>query len=163
MKRLIVMRHAKSSWAEPGMQDHARPLNDRGRQDAPKVAQQLTNIGWQPNIIISSDSTRTRETLGLMALEFSDDVRLVFESDLYHAGVREVVAHVCNVPNDVTTVMVLGHNPGWEYVVEHLSGEEVIMKTATAALLDFDVDDWNDAIRCPGSWRLVDVIYPRDL
>ena len=162
-RRLIVMRHAKSSWAEAGMEDHQRPLNERGRRDAPKVAQKLVEIGWQPDTVISSDANRTRETFALMSPEFENQVQAQFHNGLYLAGIKEVVAHVCDVPADIDTVLVLGHNPGWEYVVEHLSGETTTMKTATAALLEFDVDDWNDAIRCAGSWRLVDVIYPREL
>ncbi|MFC1757618.1 histidine phosphatase family protein [Planctomycetota bacterium] len=162
-RRLIVMRHAKSSWAEPGVPDHDRPLNGRGRESAPKVAKKLIEIEWQPEFVLSSDATRTRETFGLMSEEFSDDVDFQFLPELYLSGIREVVSHVSNVSIEVQTAMVLGHNPGWEYVVQHLSGEGVVMKTGAAALLELDADDWNEAMRSAGTWKLVDVIYPREL
>lgn len=161
-RRLIVMRHAKSSWADAGMTDHARPLNNRGRRDAPRIAERLAEMGWCPDLVMSSDSNRTRETFSLMSDSFNS-IQAEFISDLYHSGVREVVSCVCRVPDGPTTIMVLGHNPGWEHVVQHLSGEEVTMKTATAALLEIEADDWNEAMRMAGSWNLVDVIYPREL
>ena len=66
MKRLIVMRHAKSDWGTNAPTDHARPLNKRGQRDAPRVAQRLVELDWLPQYIVSSDSTRTRETYELM-------------------------------------------------------------------------------------------------
>jgi phosphohistidine phosphatase len=161
-RRLIEMRHAKSSWANSGMTDHERPLNDRGRRDAVRMGERLTKIGWCPDLVLSSDSNRTRETFSLMSDSFKG-VECQFRSDLYHAGVREVVSFVREIPSGPSTIMLLGHNPGWEHVVQHLSGEEVTMKTATAALLEIEADDWNEAIRMAGGWKLLDVIYPREL
>ena len=162
-RRLIVMRHAKSSWAEPGISDHARPLNGRGREAAPKVAHRLIEIGWQPEIVLSSDAMRTRETVDLMSMEFSEDVERQFLPELYLSGIREVVSVVSHIPSTTETVMVVGHNPGWEYVVQHLSGEEIVMKTGTAALLQTTAESWSEAIRLAGGWSVLDVIYPREL
>ena len=145
------------------MPDHERPLNGRGRESAPIVARKLVEVEWQPELVLSSDAARTRETFGLMSEEFAAGVDFHFLPELYLSGIREVVSHVCEVDASIRTMMVLGHNPGWEYVVQHLSGEEVVMKTATAALLEMDAEDWNEAIRSAGSWKLLDVIYPRDL
>ena len=161
-RRLIVMRHAKSSWAEPGMPDHARPLNDRGIRDAPNVARKLCEIGWSPEIVLSSDARRTRQTFSLMSDELPG-VECHFSNELYLSSIREVVAQVATVPVEKQSVMVLGHNPGWEHVVQYLCGEEVVMKTATAALLTLQSESWNDAMRCAGSWELLDVIYPREI
>jgi phosphohistidine phosphatase len=144
------------------MADHERPLNERGRHDAPRIAQKLVGLGWCPDLVLSSDSNRTRETFSLMADCFNG-VDCQFSSDLYHSGVREVASYVCRIPDGPRTVMVLGHNPGWEHVVQYLSGEHIPMKTATAALLEIEAEDWNEAIRAAGGWKLLDVIYPREV
>jgi len=159
MKRFIVMRHAKSSWNTNAPSDHARPLNKRGRRDAPRVAERIEELGWIPAQVISSDSARTTETLERMGL----DVPVTFTRDLYHAGIEEVRTAVSPLPDDIASVMVVGHNPGWEEVVEWLSGEETIMKTACAALLEIEAATWREAINNDGGWQLVEVIRPREL
>jgi phosphohistidine phosphatase SixA len=158
-RRLIVMRHAKSSWKSDAPNDHARPLNKRGRHDAPRVAARLEELGWLPAHIISSDSARTTETLEHMGL----DAQVTFTRDLYHAGIDEVRAAVSPLADDIASVMVVGHNPGWEEVVESLSGEETIMKTACAALLEIEAATWHEAVNNDGGWQLIEMIRPRDL
>ena len=157
------MRHAKSSWDSDADSDHQRPLNDRGIRDAPNVGSRLVDLGWEPELVISSDARRTRETFAGLSEAFSKDVEAQFNRELYLAGFDEVVSFVAQVENDYSTLLVLGHNPGWEGVVGTLTGESVQMKTATAALLEFEADDWNRAIRSRSEWRLVDVIYPKAL
>ena len=162
-RRLVVMRHAKSSWNSEARTDHERPLNNRGKRDAPRMGQRIVELGWQPDFVLSSDSRRTRDTMAGLSDAFDDNVEVQFWRDLYHSGVEAVVSYVSQVDSDVRTVMILGHNPGWEHVVFHLTGEDVIMKTATAALLEMDAIDWNQAIRSEASWKIIDVIYPREL
>lgn len=158
-RRLIVMRHAKSSWKTDAPTDHARPLNKRGRREAPRVARRLHELDWVPEQIVSSDSARTTETVERMAL----DVPVTFSRDLYGAGVEEVRLAVGDLGDEITSVMVVGHNPGWEEVVEWLAGESVVMKTACAALLEREASTWAAAVAEPGAWRLIEVIRPREL
>ncbi|MFK7987618.1 MAG: histidine phosphatase family protein [Sandaracinaceae bacterium] len=157
MLRVILMRHAKSSWKTDAPTDHARPLNKRGRKAAPKVAAQLARMGWAPELVVSSDSTRTRETFARMEL----GVEAVFLEDLYHAG-PEAVGPILRAFHDkVTSVLLLGHNPGWEEVLTWLSGSDEELKTGCAALLERDVERWADAAG-PG-WQLRAMIRPREL
>jgi phosphohistidine phosphatase len=158
-RRLIVMRHAKSSWKTNAPTDHARPLNERGRRDAPRVGAHIVELGWTPAHILSSDSTRTTETVEGMAL----DAPVTFTADLYHAGIEEVRQQVGALPDATSPAMVVGHNPGWEDVVEWLAGESVVMKTACAALLEHPAASWSEAMADAGGWQLVDMVQPRDL
>jgi phosphohistidine phosphatase SixA len=161
-RRLIVMRHAKSSWNSAALTDHERPLNQRGRGDAPRVGAALVELGWVPDLVLSSDAQRTRETLAGMNESFPGEISATFLPSFYHSGVSAVREEVPTVDQAVGCLMVLGHNPGWEDLVQSLSGERVMMKTATAALLTRDLAAWQSAFDS-GSWNLEKVIYPREL
>jgi len=160
-RRLLVVRHAKSSWDSGAATDHARPLNKRGKRDAPLVAARLAQLGLVPEAVVSSDSERTRQTWARMESEFPDaDVE--FTRALYHAGYDEVRDVVSALPDEVITAMVLGHNPGWEEVVESLTGQHVRMTTANVAVLECDGESWSQALdNTP--WHVVDVIRPKKL
>ena len=160
-RRLIAMRHAKSSWSSDAPTDHARPLNARGRRDAPRVAKRLTQLDWTPQYVLSSDSQRTRETCGLMAQCWEEGIEIEFLPTLYHAGASELQDELPRVLDEVETLMVVGHNPGWQEIVYRLCEEPVTMKTAAAALLEADCDAWGDAFRT--RWSLHGVVYPKEL
>lgn len=160
-RRLVVMRHAKSSWNSEEQTDHERPLNDRGRRSAPLIAAQLTTLNWQPQHILSSDAKRTRETADLLLQEWEDGVGVEFSPSLYLAGPKDLALEMCAVSDEIETLLVLGHNPGWEGVVHQLADVGVTMKTATAALLESkDCESWSDAFQA--TWTLENVLHPRD-
>lgn len=161
--RLIVMRHAKSSWDSEAPNDHARPLSKRGRRDAPRIASRLVELEWIPQYVLSSDAIRTRETYERMLPELPDEPEVEFLPSLYHSGPQDVAASLPLVPEHVSTAMILGHNPGWESVVHWLSGQSIRMTTANAALLQVNADDWTSALGHRGAWKLVDVIRPKEL
>ena len=160
-RKLIVMRHAKSSWADEGQPDHERPLNERGMRDAPRVARRIGELGWQPQLLLSSDARRTRETSRLMLSLWEDGIEATFLPSLYLAGPETLRTAISDVSDEVEVLLVMGHNPGWEQVVQRLSREYVVMKTATAALLEANNASWAEAFEV--EWKLSDVIYPRDL
>lgn len=162
LRRLIVMRHAKSSWNTTASSDHERPLNDRGRRDAPRIGAKLVELGWTPDFILSSDAQRTQETTAGLNESFPEPVPATFLRSLYLAGPKSVREETAHVDDSVECLLVLGHNPGWEQLVYDLSGEQVVMKTATAALLTREIDSWSDAFNTP-SWNLDHVLYPREL
>jgi phosphohistidine phosphatase SixA len=162
-RRLIVMRHAKSSWDSPTAADHDRPLNDRGRQDAPRVAARLVELGWLPDVVLSSDSQRTRETFEGMQTVLPAVRSVEFLASLYHASIEALREALLGVADDAAVVLALGHNPGWQHAVYWLSGESVEMKTATAALLECDAADWPSSVAGRAAWRMVKLIYPREL
>lgn len=156
----MVVRHAKSSWKSGAATDHERPLNKRGKRDAPRVAALLRELGWVPDRVTSSDSMRTRATLAGMAGAFPE-ADYEFTDAFYGAGLDEVRRAAALVPDEVGTWMVLGHNPGWEDMVEALTGEDERITTANAALLVGSGATWAKALR--GPWRLETVIRPREL
>jgi phosphohistidine phosphatase len=160
-RRLIVMRHAKSSWDSEASSDHERPLNDRGRSEAPRVAAMLSEREWQPEYVLSSDARRTRETFALMQEVWSDEVPVEFLRALYLAGYHGLIAASGLVPQEASTIMLLGHNPGLEEVVYLLSNQSIALKTAMAVLLENESDTWPDALMSLRTWRPVDVIRGR--
>lgn len=113
--------------------------------------------------MLSSDSERTRETWALMEDAFDPTPVVSFHRDLYLAGPRQVEERVERLPDDVHTVMVLGHNFGWQDVVEWLCGDEVRLTTANATLLSAPGATWVDAIAEAPNWKLHAIVRPRDL
>lgn len=161
-RRIVVMRHAKSSWKSAGQSDHERPLNGRGRRDAPRVGAYLADAGWAPDLVLSSDSARTQETWALAGEAFAEpDVE--FTRELYLAGPREVADLVARVSPRVETLLLLGHNEGWEDVVAWLCGRDVRLTTANAALLSCEAETWPDALLQAPGWTLHEVVRPKEL
>lgn len=161
--RLILLRHAKSDWATDAQTDHDRPLNKRGRKDAGAVAARIVEEGWQPNWVISSDSARTRETYGLMRKFFDPEPSVTYLKSLYQAGPDALANVLVDIPDGVSPVMAIGHNPGWQEAVHWLCGESIAMTTGNAVLMTVDADSWPDAIGRTGFWSLVKVLRPKEL
>ena len=149
--RLIVMRHAKSSWSDASMDDHDRPLNKRGRGDAPRIAQELHDLDWTPDRIRVSSSKRTMETLELMEA-ISRNSTIDVEPSLYHSNISTLLQAVEEVEEGKTT-MILSHNPGSEILVHQLSNRLEVMPTAAAVLFEKQQE----------GWTLVDVLRPKEL
>jgi phosphohistidine phosphatase len=112
MHTLYLLRHAKSSWADPSLPDQERPLAPRGIRDAQRIAKHLVRLGIEPELVLCSSAERTRETLELVrpALGASSTVRL--EAELYAASSEELLNRIRAVPEAVASVMLIGHNPG---------------------------------------------------
>ena len=162
-RRLVILRHAKSDWTTDAPDDHSRPLNRRGRKDAPRVARQISKLGWAPEHVLSSDSQRTRETFELMT-DGLGSPPVTFLASLYHAGPRELSLALADLPDSIACGMAIGHNPGWEDVVHWLCGESLRLTTANAALLSIDdASSWPDALGRAGFWTLVNVVRPKEL
>ena len=149
--RLIVMRHAKSSWSDASLDDHERPLNKRGRRDAPRMAQELHDLGWIPDRIRVSSSKRTMETLELMEA-ISRNSTIDVEPSLYHLNISTLLQAVEEVEEGKTT-MILSHNPGSQILVHQLSNRLEVMPTAAAALFEKQQE----------GWALVHVLRPKEL
>ena len=145
------MRHAKSSWSDTSLDDHDRPLNKRGRRDAPRIAQELYNRDWIPDRIQVSTSKRTMETLELME-EISSNSKIDVEPNLYHSNISTLMQAVEEIEEGKTT-MILSHNPGSEILVHQLSNRLEVMPTAAAALFE----------KSPEGWTLIEVLRPKYL
>ena len=149
--RLIIMRHAKSSWSDASLDDHERPLNKRGRRDAPRIAQELYDREWIPDRIRVSSSKRTLETLELMEV-ISRNSTIDVEPSLYHSNISTLLQAVEEVEEGKTT-MILSHNPGCEILVYQLSNHLEAMQTAAAALFEKQQE----------GWILIDIFQPKKL
>ncbi len=160
-RRLMLMRHAKSAWKPLVATDHERPLNQRGRRDAPRVGKRLAKLGWVPDHVVGSDSRRTRETWERMQRHFPE-ARVSFTRALYAGGPADLRTEVARLSASVRTVLVLGHNPGWEEAVKALSGREVRMTTANVVLLEGEGATWGKALQ-RGRWSVAGVVRPKEL
>jgi phosphohistidine phosphatase len=162
-RRLIVLRHAKSDWDTDAPTDHERPLNKRGRHDAPRVGRRLAKLGWEPQLVLASDAARARETWLRMSDAFEDAIEVRYLPSFYLGGYDAVRTALEDVPAALSTLMVVGHNPGWEVMVGHLIGEAVELTTANAALLTVEAPGWPAAIAQAGHWELRRTVRPKQL
>jgi phosphohistidine phosphatase len=173
MKRLVLLRHAKS-LQDTSVKDKERPLNDRGRNDAPRMGVYMHHRRYIPQLVLCSPSKRTAETWELLApeLDASPDVRFV--EALYLAPAPTIAKLVRAVAPGVQTLLVIGHNPGLEdcaqaFARKPVTGEErkrdaalrTKFPTCALAVLDFDVESWPEA--AAGSGILADFERPKGL
>lgn len=164
MKTLLALRHAKSSWGDPSLDDHERPLNKRGERAAPRMGRLLLDEGLVPDVILSSTAVRARTTAKMVAevAEFSG--RMSLRDDLYLAPPSRIVAVVAELDDTVAErVMVVAHNPGMAELVAGLTGApEVSFPTAALAQIELDIESWSELAR-PVDGRLVQLWRPKEL
>ena len=143
MKTLLLVRHAKSSWGDPGLADHDRPLNERGLRDAPEMGRRLHARGIRPDVIRSSTALRARTTAFLIAEELglaADAV--VLDERLYGSSSARVLDLVAELEAGVSVAMIVAHDPGLSDLAFDLSGTIEHMPTCAVAEFSFEVDDW---------------------
>lgn len=161
MKRLILMRHAKSDWSASG-DDHSRPLNKRGQASAPAMGAWLRDQGWLPDEVLCSSSTRTRQTLDLLGLP---KVETRFERALYLAEGDEIIDVMRGASGDC--VLLLGHNYGIADCAQQLVAEPPDhprfsdYPTCATSLIRFDITDWGYLL--PGTGICDDFAIPREV
>ncbi len=163
MKRLFIVRHAKSSWDFPELDDSARPLNKRGKRNAPEMGQRLANRKVVPESIISSPAKRASDTAKLIAKEISfESHKIQNEPMFYLASVKNMVAVLQAVPNDVETLMVFGHNPGLTDLANFLSGADIYnIPTCGIAEIEFSISSWKEVEINTGDLKSFD--YPKKI
>jgi len=165
-KRLFILRHAKSSWDDPGLDDHERPLAPRGQRACKVVAKHLRTNAIEPELVLCSSARRTRETLAGVgpAGEY------VIESELYSASPGDLVDRLRRVPEEISSVMLIGHNPSMQMLALRLARRdddaaaratlERKFPTGALATLTFECG-WSEL--GPGSARLAEFLTPREL
>jgi phosphohistidine phosphatase len=167
MKRLYLLRHAKSSWDDPTLADDARPLAPRGRRAAKVMAKHLRRRGIAPELVLCSPSRRTRQTLTRIAPSLGKGVDVEIEPELYAASATTLLELLREVPEEVESVMLIGHNPGIQELALSLAsgGSESIRvrsKFPTAALATLELNaNWREL--APGSAELVSFVKPKEL
>ncbi|WP_300518996.1 histidine phosphatase family protein [Aliiroseovarius sp.] len=163
--RLILTRHAKSSWSDPMMADRERPLNKRGRASAKAIGRWLATHGYEPEQVLISTAERTRETWAKIADKLVAPPRAEYLDALYLAEPEQLLSALKRADQDV--VMMIAHNPGSAYMAQALvnqvpsDGRFQHYPTGATSVIDFAVADWSDVTW--GSGKVVDFIVPRDL
>lgn len=148
MKRLLVLRHAKSDWGDPAQSDFERPLNQRGERDAPRIGLWLASQGLQPDTIVSSPAVRAARTAHLVAEASGCGAELIrFEPAIYEARPETLLQLVTRLADDWWQPLLIGHNPGLHQLIELLSGETLAkLPTCSLALLDLEIERWEEAV-----------------
>lgn len=162
MKTLLILRHAKSSWTNPAMTDHERPLNKRGRRAAPRMGQFLADEDLVPDIIISSTAERARTTADLVAEHCGYDGEIQLTDDLYHAAPAAYLQVLAQLSDEYERAMVVGHNPGISDLVTELCRERCDMVTAALALVSLRIEYWRQ-LRTNPTGELLAFTKPKDL
>ncbi|MCH2144114.1 MAG: histidine phosphatase family protein [Phycisphaerales bacterium] len=142
MKELLALRHAKSSHSMPGLRDHDRSLNERGRNAAPRVGRLLARENLLPDLILCSSATRTMETTALVTAAMECEPRTLFLEELYLAAPDTILDAAMRHGEDCNRVLVVGHNPGMEDVMTLLGLGMREMPTAALAHITFETDEW---------------------
>jgi phosphohistidine phosphatase len=141
--QLLILRHAKSSWSHPELEDHDRPLNKRGLRDAPRMGRWIREQKLEPDLVLSSSAVRAYSTarLALEAARCKAEVRL--EPELYLAAPATYLEHLSRLSDAHRRVMVVGHNPGLEELLHLLTGAEDAMPTAALADVRLSAASWS--------------------
>jgi phosphohistidine phosphatase len=164
---LLLLRHAKSSWADPALPDVERPLAPRGEKAARSIARYLLEKRVRPDLVLCSTSRRTRQTFEAIEPSLGRDVPVEYERELYGSSAEELLARLRNVPDGIVTLLVLGHNPGLHDLALLLarSGaglDRLREKFPTAALATLVASESWPGLG-PGAAELVDYVVPREL
>lgn len=162
MKRLLILRHAKSSWDHPDLADIDRPLNKRGQRDAPRMGRWIQQQKLLPDIIASSPAERAKTTARLVAeaCGFTSQLKLV--SKFYGGGPEAYVHWLQKLTEDCRIPLVVGHNPDLETLLTILTGEVAALPTAALAEVELSVARWATLTRSP-SGKLLNLWTPKDL
>ena len=168
MKKLTLLRHAKSGWDDPVARDFDRPLNGKGKRAAQLVGRNWRSLGLAFDHAVASPAVRVVETLEQVAIGYGSDLAPAWDQRIYLASAGTLLDLVHELPDAAGTALLVGHNPGLEELVlglvpgGALRGDvEAKFPTASLAELHFDVDHWRDVQ--PGKGELVRFTRPRDL
>lgn len=162
MKTLYLVRHAKSSWDYPELSDFDRPLNHRGERDAPRMGQYLNGLNIRPYLLLSSPANRALTTAKKIATIIGYTSQVATDDRIYHAGSSSLLSVVQDQDDQMDSLMLFGHNPGFTDFANALANENIDnIPTAGACQIDFDVQNWNEVDF--GKGRMIFFQYPKGL
>jgi phosphohistidine phosphatase len=161
LKRLYILRHAKSSWSDASLSDFDRPLNDRGLAAAPFMGELMAKRGWVPDIFLSSPAERAVQTARLVLDSSGFGSSLILDDRIYEASPQALKQIVSGLSDDIGSAILVGHNPGIEGLVGLMTGENRPMPTAALAIIDIDKESW--ATTFDAQAVLVEIIKPKEL
>lgn len=161
MKTLLLLRHAKSSWKDTGLQDFDRPLNGRGKKAAEMIGRFIRKKRVAPDLLLSSPAVRARETIEtvIKAAKLASELR--YDQRIYEAGPLRLLEVVSQIEDERSTVLLVGHNPGMEELLRLLTDCVEHMATGTLAKIDLKADKWSKVLEQKGSldW----IVKPKEL
>jgi phosphohistidine phosphatase len=144
MKTLLLVRHAKSSWGDPSLPDRERPLNERGKRDAPRMGKRLADLGVRPDVVLSSPARRAFKTARILAGELgckAEDIRV--DARLYASEPDVLLQVIRELGDGKKCVMLVGHNPELTELAHRLSARITHLPTCAVALFAFDAKSWS--------------------
>jgi len=161
MKQLLVIRHAKSSWDNPDLQDNERPLNKRGLEDAPLMANVLRTHSFNLDKIFSSSALRAKMTTEIFAKELKIPESMIeYTDELYNASRREILNFIKRLDNKYESIAIVGHNPGLTDLVHFLLYDfDYELPTCAVVGIDLDLEKWSDIKSGTGSLKFFE--YPK--
>lgn len=170
MKTLYLLRHAKSDWSDDGLSDHDRPLAARGEKACPAMGRYLADHGFVPDRVLCSTAERARDTLARVASQWDRMPPTDFDQALYLASPARILRRLADAPDDAASVMVVGHNPGLNQILERLAvnGDGEARRNAAEkfptcafAAIELPIDRWSEVEGAEGT--LVHFTTPRTL
>ena len=161
MKTLLLLRHAKSSWKDASLRDFDRPLNQRGLKAAPMVGRLMRKRKLRPDLVLSSPAERAKETTQLVIESAGLTNETRYDRAIYEASARRLLEIVSEIEDAVNTAMLVGHNPGFEDLLEGLTGETNHMSTAALACVELKIEKWSAV--SAGSGKLEWLLKPKEL
>jgi phosphohistidine phosphatase len=158
MKRLTLIRHGKSSWKDPDIADFDRPLNRRGKDDAPEMGRRLAARGERPDLIITSPAKRAVSTINRIAQEIGfTESRILRDCRVYEAGARDLLSIIQEIEDIHGSVVLCGHNPGLTELSNLVSDLDIDnIPTCGIVSIEFPVDSWSDVAAVSGIVRYFD-------
>jgi phosphohistidine phosphatase len=161
MKTLLLLRHAKSSWKETGVQDFDRPLNSRGKKAAEMIGRFIKNKQLAPDLLLSSPAIRARETIEIVVKTAKLRSELRYDERIYEASALRLLEVVSQIEEERKIVVLVGHNPGMEELLKLLTDRVEHMATGTLARIHFKVASWDRVLEDKGilEW----MVRPKEL
>ncbi len=163
MKKVLFVRHAKSSWADMSLKDKDRPLNKRGIRDAPVMAQRCVEYGMPIELVISSPAVRAYATASIFHEVYKLTTPIQKEEYLYHGDPSDFEEALCGVDDNIQCVAIFGHNPGITYLANDLDSNRYIDNVPTTGVVigQIDINCWEDF--SISNTVLKDFLYPKQL
>jgi phosphohistidine phosphatase len=144
MKILLILRHAKSSWKNPGLADINRPLNKRGKRDAPRIGMLLREQDLVPDIILSSPAVRARKTAQAVSIESGYEYDIEIHDDFYPGDPYAFIESLTAMPDQINIALIVAHNPGLEELLDVLTGDSARMPTSALAQISLPIESWSE-------------------
>lgn len=161
IKTVYLIRHAKSDWNSAELSDFERPLNKRGKKDAPFMGEKIKELNVHPDIIIASPAKRALETITAISSEINYPFdKIVFDKSIYHSSVQNLIELLNNIDNSYSTLFLVGHNPGLTYLSNYLTNDYIDnIVTCGIVKIELEIGNWNEIIE--GIGRKIFYLYPK--